>query len=80
MYRPVVQQREGGGDEGGGDAYVVLLHEFDEEVHPEDLPDVQKDLEIIEPTKGCAFSIRAYKLIESEGFGGKCRMPERMEE
>lgn len=73
LYRPVAK-----GD-GGGEPLVVLIHEFDEEIGKEVLESAEPELERIEPTRGCVFHLRAYSLIESEGFGGLCRTPERME-
>lgn len=79
LYRPIKSDGPGGGGGDGGEIYVILVHEFDEAIDGHELPAVKRDLEVIEPTKGCQFALRAYQLIESEGFGGNCRMPERME-
>lgn len=76
LYRPIEPKKYGAQDIG---PYLVLLHEFDKEVEVGRLEDVKDDLEIIEPTRGCAFWLRAYRLIECEGFDGQSRTPERME-
>lgn len=56
--------------------YVIFLHEFDSE--PPGLESTRSEMEAIEPTKDCAFQIRSFKLLDSEGFGGECRRPERL--
>lgn len=76
LYRPLQPTRYGAKDIG---PFVLLLHEFDDEVEATVLGDVKGDWERIEPTMGCSFWLRVYDLIESEGFGGRCRTPERVE-
>lgn len=56
---------------------AVLIHEF-ESLDPSHLPSVKKEMEAIEPTKDCIFQLRSYELLDSEGFGGQCRVPERL--
>lgn len=73
LYRPLAKR------DGGGEPFVILIHEFDDEVEGEVPESVEPELERIEPTKGCAFQLRAYSLVDGEGFGGVCRTPARME-
>lgn len=70
LYRPVDRDNE------GTIPYVTLIHEFDS--RPEDLNPVKLEMEAIVPSKDCAFQLRSFELLNSEGFGGVCRKPERL--
>lgn len=72
LYQPIEQPAA----EGVQD--VVLIHEF-EMLDTSDLPFVKQELETIEPTKDCSFTLRSYSLLGCEGFEGPSRVPERLE-
>ena len=69
LYRPI--------DQAGSSPSTILIHEF-ETLDPSHLPSVKTEMEAIEPTKDCAFQLRSYKLLGSEGFRGQWRVPERL--
>jgi hypothetical protein len=56
---------------------VHLIHEF-ENLDSRHLDSVKAEMETIEPTKDCSFQLRSFELLDSEGFEGKCRKPERL--
>lgn len=58
--------------------YVILLHEFEAAGHGKGLEKVKEAMEAIEGSKGFSFSLRAFGLVSSEGFGGNVRTPERL--
>jgi len=59
---------------------MVLLHEFDATRHGKGLEKVKEAMDSIDGSEGFSISLRAYELINSEGFSGKARRPERLEE
>ena len=56
---------------------VHLIHEF-ESLDSSHLDSVKAEMETIEPTRDCSFQLRSFELLDSEGFGGECRKPERL--
>ena len=56
--------------------YLVMIHEFDAE--PGHLESVRKEMSEIGSSVDLALQIRAFKLLSQEGFGGECRVPERL--
>ena len=69
LYRPVEQTDP--------DPYIIMVHEFDS-LDSSNLPYVRTEIGGIGATKDCSFSLRSFELLESEGYGGKCRKPERI--
>ena len=74
-YRRTLLYRFPDSSEGVGCVYLV--HEF-ESLDSSYLGAVKTEMETIEPTKDCSFQLRWFELLGSEGFGGKCRTPERL--
>lgn len=68
LYRTVMRTEE--------IPYVILIHEFESE--PPALESMRTEMSAVEPSKDCAFQIRSFKLLDSEGFTGECRKPERL--
>ena len=68
LFRPL--------DRKDDEPYVIMLHEF--ESAPTDLGLVKEEMEAIGPSKDCSFQLRSFELLNSEGFGGECRRPERL--
>ena len=69
LYRPAEQSPDS--------PYVVMLHEF-ESLDSRNLPYVKKEMESIGATEDCSFQLRSFQLLESEGFAGECRKPQRL--
>ena len=69
LYRPTEQT--------DSPSSAILIHEF-KTLDSSNLPFVKAEMETIEPTKDCAFQLRSYELLDSEGFGGQCRESEQL--
>ncbi|KAK5121616.1 hypothetical protein LTR85_004788 [Meristemomyces frigidus] len=59
---------------------MILLHGFDATGHGRGLERIKEAMEATEGSAELNFSLRAYELIDSEGFGGRSRTPERLRE
>ena len=58
-------------------AYVTLVHEF-QSLDANQVPALKEQLEKAEATHDHNFQLRSYELLDSEGFGGVCRVPARL--